>query len=255
MGMRETEPAGTVRRRPPLWYFTTAASLAVGILPIWALESQFDVPRKIIVGYGFLAYIVGVTFIKMPLYHFVVERVLRPRLSNPALAGTQGVISGVSELSAAAAFYIYVIPEPSYWQLVGFGVGAGAVEAIMLPFISNPFKGSSLGDHADEVFRASSTDRAVQWLSVVERIWAMLLQVSTRGLVYLSVASHNPVPACVALAGFSVVDGSAYYWHLQKWRFDSLPVLARIHTFLGLIACMLTAAFLWWSERFPFAAG
>lgn len=253
--MRKTEPAGTIRRRPPLWYFTAAASLAVGILPIWVLESRFGVPRKIIVGYGFLAYIVGVTLIKIPLHHFVVERVLRPRLSNPALAATQGALSGVSELSAAAAFFVYVVPELSYWQLVGFGVGAGAVEAIMLPFVSNPFKGTRLGEHADEVFRASSTDRAVHWLSVLERIWAMLLQVSTRGLVYLSVASHNPAPACVALAGFSVVDGSAYYWHLQKLRFDSVPVLARIHGFLGLIACMLTAAFLWWSGRFPFAAG
>jgi hypothetical protein len=217
------------------------------------LESWFGVPRKIIVGYGFLAYIVGVTFIKMPLYHFIVERILRPRLSNPALAGTQGVLSAVSELGAAAAFFVFVIPELSYWQLVGFGVGAGAVEAIMLPFISNPFKGSTLGEHADEVFRASTTDRDVQWLSVLERIWAMLLQVSTRGLVYFSVASHNPIPACVGLAGFSVVDGSAYYWHLQKWRFDSLPVLACVHALLGLIACMLTAAFLLWSEHFAFA--
>ena len=253
--MRETDQAGAVRRGPLLWYATTAASLAVGILPIWALESWFGVPRKITVGYGFLAYIVGVTLLKMPLHHFVVERVLRPRLSNPALAGAQGVISGVSELSAAAAFYVFVIPELSYWQLVGFGVGAGAVEAIMLPFVFNPFKGGTLGEHADEVFRASSTHRGVQWLSVVERIWAMLLQVSTRGLVYLSVASHNPIPACVALAGFSVVDGSAYYWHLQKWRFDSIPVLARIHAFLGLIAAMLTAAFLLWSKHFVFAAG
>ena len=253
--MRDRESAGAIRRRRPLWYFTTAATLAVGILPIWALESWFDVPRKIIVGYGFLAYIVGVTVIKMPLYHFIVERILRPRLSNPALAGTQGVLSAVSELSAAAAFFVYVIPGLSYWQLVGFGVGAGAVEAIMLPFISNPFKGGTLGEHADEVFRASATDQGVQRLSVLERIWAMLLQVSTRGLVYLSVATHNPIPACVALAGFSVVDGSAYYWHLQKWRFDSLPVLARVHAFLGLIACMLTVAFLWWSEHLSFAAG
>ena len=248
--MRPREPAGPARRRPPLWYFTTAATLAVGILPIWALESWFGVPRKIIVGYGFLAYIVGVTFIKLPLYHFIVERVLRPRLSNPPLAGIQGVLSAVSELGAAAAFFVFVIPELSYWQLVGFGVGAGAVEAIMLPFISNPFKGSALGEHAHEVFRASNMDRGVQWLSVLERIWAMLLQVSTRGLVYFSVTSHNPIPACVGLAGFGVVDGLAYYWHLQKWRFDSLPVLARVHACLGLIACTLTAAFLWWSEHF-----
>jgi uncharacterized membrane protein YhfC len=120
----------------------------------------------------------------------------------------------------------------------------------MLPFISNPFKGGTLGEHAEEVFRTSARDPGVQWLSVLERIWAMLLQVSTRGLVYLSIATRHPIPACIALAGFSVVDGSAYYWHLQKWRFDSVPVLARVHAFLGLIACMLTVAFLWWSDTF-----
>jgi len=209
MGMRDREPVGAVRRRSPLWYFTTAASLAVGILPIWALESWFDVPRKIIVGYGFLAYIIGVSFIKMPVYHFIVERILRPRLSNPALAGAQGILSAVSELGVTAAFFVYVVPELSYWQLVGFGVGAGAVEAIMLPFISNPFKGGALGEHADEVFRASATDLGVQCLSVLERMWAMLFQFSTRGLVYLSVAGHNPIPGCVALAGFSLTDGLA----------------------------------------------
>ena len=125
------------------------------------------------------AYIVGVTLIKMPLYHFVVERVLRPRLSNPALAGTQGVCSAASELSAAAAFFVYVIPELlAYWQLVGFGVGAGAVEAIMLP-VSFPIRSGAvtLGEHAEEVFRASARAQGVQWLSVLERIWAMLLQV------------------------------------------------------------------------------
>lgn len=87
--MRETQPAGAVTRRPSLWYFTTAASVAVGIIPIGVLESWFGVPRKIIVGYGFLAYVIGVTFIKLPIHHFIVERVLRARLSTPALVGAR----------------------------------------------------------------------------------------------------------------------------------------------------------------------
>ena len=253
--MREREAAGAVRRRPPLWYITAAATLAVGILPLWALESWLDVPRKIIVGYGFLAYIVGVTLIKMPLYHFIVERILRPRLSNPALAATQGVFSAVSELSIAAVFFVYVIPELAYWQLVGFGVGAGAVEAIMLPVHFQSVQGRSAGRTCGGCLPRVSQDQAVQWLSVLERIWAMLLQVVPRAGVFLGRQPQSN-SCCVALAGFSVVDGLACtYWHLQKWRFDSLPVLARVHAFLGLIACMLTATFLWWSEHFSFTAG
>ena len=238
-------------QRTRLWYFTTAASIAIGIIPIWVLEVRFGVPRKISVGYGILAYVVGVTVLKLPIHHFLVERLLRPKLSLPALAATQGVLSALTELGAAAAFFVYVVPALTWWQVVGFGVGAGAVEAIMLPFISNPLKGTALEQHAEKVFRAAAGAHAVQWLSVVERAWAMLLQVSARGLVYLSVASGNPAPACLAVAGFSAVDGSAYYWHLKQWRFDSLPVLARVHAFIGLVACIMTALFLFWSGHIP----
>lgn len=244
----------TRRARPLLWYFTTAASVAIGIVPIWILETRFGVPRKIIVGYGFLAYVIGVTFIKVPIHHFIVERLLRGRLSAPALAGVQGIFSACSELGVAAAFFAYVIPRLSYWQVVGFGVGAGAVEAIMLPFIANPFKGTKLEEHSAEVFRAAADAPGVQWLSVVERIWAMLLQVSTRGLVYLSVANGSLFPVCVAVVGFATVDGSAYYWHLKQWRFDSVRVLARVHAFVACIAAILTAAFLLAADYFSLAA-
>lgn len=241
-------------RRPWLWYVTTAASILVGVLPIWALERWFNVPRKITVGYGILAFVIGATLVKVPLHHFVVERFLRPRLSKPALSAIQGVISAFAELAVAAAFIAFVVPRLTWWQLVGFGVGAGATEAVMLPFLSNPFKGTSLEKHAEAVGRASAGTPSVQWLSVVERVWAMLLQVSTRGLVGLSVYSGNPLPAGIALAGFGAVDGSAYYWHLSKWRFDTLPVLARVHMILGFAAVLLMAAFLWWSGVIPLAA-
>lgn len=253
--MTDTQTSVGMIRRPPLWYLTTAASIAVGVIPIWILESWFLVPRKIIVGYGFLAYIIGVTAIKLPLHHFIVERILRPRLSAAILAASQGVLSGVSELGAAAAFFVFVIPRLSWWQLVGFGVGAGAVEAIMLPFISNPFKGTTLEEHADRVFREAAADRSIQWLSVLERVWAMLLQVSTRGLVYFSVADRTLIPACVALAGFAIVDGTAYYWHLKKVRFDSVRVLARVHAYLAFMAVVLVCAFLLWSRSFSFPVG
>lgn len=244
--MGETQTIVARRRRPLLWYGTTAASIAIGLVPIWILETWFGVPRKIIVGYGILAFVLGTTAVKLPLHHFLIERVLRPRLTHPVLALAHGLVSGLSELGAAAVFFVFVTPQLSVWELVGFGVGAGAAEAIMLPFISNPFKGTTLEEHAGETFAASASDRGVQWLSVVERIWGMLLQVSTRGLVYLSVAGGSPVPALAGFAGFAAVDGMAYYWHLTRVRFDSVPVLLRVHAFLALVAIALTGMFVQW---------
>ena len=138
----------------------------------------------------------------------------------------------------------------SYWcgiprlpQLIGFGAGAGMAEAVMMPFISNPFRGSTLEAHAADVFRRSEGTRAIQWLKVLERIWATVLHVSSRALVYLTITSGNPVPAAIAVAGFAVVDGFAYYGLLQQWRFDRLGTLAGVHAFIGSVALTLAAAF------------
>lgn len=231
--------------RAGLWYFTTAASILIGIVPIWVLETWFGVPRKITVGYGIIAYVIGTTTLKLPLHYFLVERSLRRRLSVSWLAATQGALSAVSELGPAALFFVYVLPPLTWWQLIGFGVGAGAAEAIMLPFLANPLKGTSLEQHANDVFSRSATNAVVQWLSVLERIWALLLQASARGLVGLSMYSGNPVPACLAVVGFGAVDGTAYYGYLRKWRFDSPALLARLHLFLGIAASAMTAMFLW----------
>lgn len=248
-------PAVSAPRRPLVWYVTTAASLAVALVPIWLLVQKFGVSRKIIVGYGFLAYILGVTVIKLPLHHFVIEGALRPRLHVRSLSAVHGLVSALSELGATIPFFVFVVPHLTFWQLVGFGVGAGALEAIMLPFMSNPLKGTKLEEHAADVFSASAGVWSVQSLSILERVWAMLLQLSARGLVFIALTTASLLPAVVAVGAFGLVDGSAYYWHMKKWRFDSLHALARIHIFLGVVAILLTIAFVAWSEQLRGAAG
>jgi hypothetical protein len=241
--------------RDRLWFFTAAASIAIGIIPIIVLQAWFGVPRKISVGYGILAFVVGTMAVKVPVYLLLVERILRPRMATLPLAAVQGFVSAISELGVAALFLIFVVPPLTWWQVVGFGTGAGACEAIMMPFISNHLKSTSLADYMEDVARASRKQPAVRWLGVLERVWAMLLQVSTRGMMYLSIVSGNPAPALVAVAGFTGVDGTATYWLYKQWRFDSLPVLVRVHVFLGIAACVMTAAFLLWSEAIAVATG
>ena len=127
-------------------------------------------------------------------------------------------------------------------------------EAVMMPFISNPFKGSALEAHTEEVFTRSANASLIQWLNVLERVWATLLQVSSRALVYLAIASANPVPAAVAICGFAGVDGMAYYGLLQKWRLDQGPTLLRVHASVGIVAIALTAAVVWFAPLFTAAA-
>lgn len=226
-----------------LWkHLPTVASVAVGILPIVILILWLDVPRKII-GKGALAYAVGAVGIKLPLYHMLVTKVLHKKLSNRALAFSQGAISAFSELGAALGFFVFVVPELTFVELIGFGVAAGSVEAIILPFLKNPLEGTPLEAHAEETGKKASENMTIQWLGVVERVLASLLHTATRGLTYISYSTGNPVPIVLALVGFASIDGRAYYAHLEKWPFDNPQVLTRLYRFFGVIACSLTLLF------------
>lgn len=228
--------------RPSLWYFTAAASILVGVVPVILLERWWGVPRKITVGFGVLAWVAGVLLIKVPLHHLIIEPMVRRGSDHARVSILHGALSGCSELGAAALFFIFVLPRLTLPQLLGFGAGAGMVEAIMLPFIRNPLEGTVLERHAAETIERSSENAVVQWLSVLERVWATLLQVSSRALVYFSVVSGNPVPAVLALSGFAACDGLAYYAHLEKWPFDRASILVRIHMYLAGVAALLWGA-------------
>jgi len=64
----------------------TVASIAVGIVPIWVLETWFSVPREIRVGDGILAYVIGTTLLKLPLHPFC----RRADVAPPAAAAGPG---------------------------------------------------------------------------------------------------------------------------------------------------------------------
>ncbi|MEW6703031.1 MAG: hypothetical protein AB1298_09995, partial [Bacteroidota bacterium] len=115
-------------------HIPAGASVAVGIVPIIILIVWFDVSRKVI-GIGALSYVAGAMVIKFMLYDLFVVKFLHKKLSNKWLAVSQGVVSAFSELSAALCFFLFVVPRLTFAELIGFGLSAGSVEAIILPFM------------------------------------------------------------------------------------------------------------------------
>ncbi len=223
-------------------YLPSLASIAIGVLPILVITLSVGVSRKVI-GKGALAYAAGAVGLKLPLYHLLVVKVLHKKLSNSAIAISQGLVSSVSELGAALGFFLFVTPELTLGELIGFGMAAGSIEAIILPFMKNPLQGTPLESHAEEILHRSSQNLSVEWLGVVERILATLIHISSRGLVYVSYSTGNPVPGFLAFTGFAAIDGRAYYAHLQKWQFDDIRVLLKFYKYLGTMAIVLTVLF------------
>jgi hypothetical protein len=179
----------------------------------------------------------------MPLYHFFVVKVLHKNLSNKWLSVSHGLVSAISELGAAFLFFVFVVPKLTLVQLIGFGTAAGAVEAIILPFMQNPLKGTPLEEHSSEVIQRSSTNNLIPWMSVLERVLALFPHIATRGLVYISYISGNVIPAILAVVTFALIDGRVYFAHLEKWPFDNIQVLGKIYTYIALVAIFQTFLF------------
>jgi hypothetical protein len=221
----------------------TVASIAVGVIPVLTLIWCFGVPRRLIMGWGALSYVAGVAVFKMPLYHLVVVRVLHGRVSNVWLGVSQGLVSAISELGAALLFFIFVVPHLGLAQLIGFGTAAGALEAIVLPFIGNPLQGTPLEKHSSAVFERASSGLLLPWMSVLERVLALIPHIAARGLVYVSFVSGNILPAVLAVVTFASIDGGAYFAHLEQWEFDRVSVLRRVYLSLATIGVFQTALF------------
>jgi hypothetical protein len=225
-------------------HLPSVVSILVGVIPVVILILYFDVPRKLILGWGILSWIIGVACLKMPIYHLFVVKFLHKRLSNKWLGITQGLISAFSELGSAFIFFQFVLPDLSLPQLIGFGVAAGAVESIVLPFIGNPLIGTPLEENTVNMEQKVSSDLSMQWMAVIERVIAMVIHISSRGLIYVSMIKFSLLPGLIAVLTFAAVDGRAYYGLLEKWAFDDIRVLRKFYLYLAIIALVQLSGFL-----------
>lgn len=221
----------------------TISSILVGILPVLWLYGRHEVPLRISVGYGVLVWVAAV-LLKAAVYRLVVDRMARRATGHRVTALLQGVLSASTELGMAAAFFWLMWQPETLPELMAIGAGAGMAEAVMMPTMRNAFKGTALEAHADALSAGVTGNTRVQWLGVLERVFATMIHMSSRALVYLSIASGAFVPAIIGVCAVACVDGAGFYAHLRRWRFDDVRVLVRLEGFVGTIAAAMTGAFL-----------
>lgn len=219
-------------------------SVLIGILSISILILYFHVPRKLIIGWGILSWILGVAVIKVPIYHLLIVRLLHPILSNKWLGIINGLVSAIAELGSAFIFFYFVLPENlTLPQLIGFGLAAGAVESIILPLMGNPLSGTPVKEQAENISKKSQSDNRLNWMGLIERIIAYFIHIFSRGLVYISKVTGNLLPAIIAVVAFASADGKGYYDLLEKRDFTDIKILGKFYFFLMIIALILTLSF------------
>jgi hypothetical protein len=186
--------------------------------------------------------------LKIVLYHTIVRRIQHTKHNIFRVSALNGVFSGVSELGAALAIFAFM-PAPSFWDMVAFGVGIGAIEAFLVATPSNPLKGTGLEKPTAEIEAViAALPKGPRFVyscvtPLVERILAAVIHIATRGLAYVTYRGANPLPIAIALLAFVLADGVVGYRLLQQGKLKDLRVLNQFYLFFLILATACLAVF------------
>ena len=216
------------------------ALVSLVIIPATLLVHNPAVPWYLIV-WGAVTWGIAVA-LKRPL---AVQ--LKKLLSNYRriyIAAAQGLLSAVLELGCAA-LYLWRMKDADIDSVLAFGAGAGAAEVLYVLVVGsfakrNPEREAAWAETARESL-------CVRYQVPIERFFALIGHVGSRGLVYVGLHSGMPAGSILLLAAlvfFTVIDGVATYGHLSGWDwFD--PVRCRyVHGFFAAMSLLELALFL-----------
>lgn len=217
--------------------------LAAGMAPaIWVVAAK-GVTTKLVVGYAVLFFI-GSVVLKWLLYRGLMSKYIHPRVAAGVGGVAQGILSASCELGAAALAFAVFLPGLTFWEVIGFGAGAAAVEAAMVSVVPNMHAGGPEGQHVE--MQISKTRDGPPWLPVlvplVERGIATTDHIACRALVAVGIASGQAWPLVVAFAAFAVTDGLGYYCLRTNWEFGEPVVAVRMYGLLALPALISAVA-------------
>lgn len=228
--------------------------LLVAITPV----AYLILAHRVSVGwflYGAFAWAIGIT-IKGIIWSALSWKWRLEHLSPgkaKVVAAGSGLWSGVAELGATAAVFLWLAPPPSLLaQLVAFGVGAGSLEAIYAYFLmeNREERSRQLEEEVKEL-EVRSLGAYPLWGGVVERAFTTVFHVASRLLLYLSLRYTTPLPGLVALASFTILDGVAHYGIDQKWDWLDPHILGLFHLFCLAVTVVEVWLAFWFLKRYP----
>jgi hypothetical protein len=220
--------------------------LVVGAAPVLYIYFAHDIRLKYFV-FGSGSWGFGV-LLKMLFHATVMKRFTKEQLATQRVAFLSGFVSGLTELGLAIVFLAF-LGELTFWQVMAFGAGIGAVEAWVVATTPNLLKGTVLEEGVqslESAIAALPTTQRLLWEGIVpisERILALAVHITTRGLVYITCRTLNVVPALLALSVFVLADGIIGFWVLVQPGSDRIRRLAQFYFWFTVIAAVSAAVF------------
>jgi hypothetical protein len=159
------------------------------------------------------------------------------RMSDAARSASHGAVSAAMELVPAAAFLV-TLRSASLADLIAFGAGAGSAEAayVLLLGIIRP---QIDPDELQAWLRGAAVSWCVRYAVPIERLFALVGHVGSRGLLYVAMMAGGPLGVLWGLAAvslFTAIDGVAVYGHLKRWQWHDPMICRRAHSFFAALS-------------------
>ena len=220
--------------KPFLFYIGGLGMVGVALVAAFTIQAFFGASAFQFLALGALAWIVsvGLKFAwAIPTNKHVIrffEQKLPPKLSGYVMWSYVGLLTGVFECGIALLFVLNIsLLHSAVWrEALAFGVGFGAVEALLLGFFSlfTVFKMGHKGKKkaAAESFVILLSAAAA---TIIERTFTLFVHAFTKVLIVLAVQQNNYALFWLSFGFKSLLDGIAAFGHL-KWKV--LDKLSRI---------------------------
>ena len=209
----------------PLFLLSGTGMMVVAIAAVWYWKKYSGVLWSFLL-WGSLAWAIGVTLkaaasIPTPAIINQVRDALPPHFADPVLWIYIGLLTGIFECGATFAFaYIHRIREANWNEAVGFGVGFGAIEALLvgvgyfLMVLVVIFIPDKLPPELLKFATAGSDSLWVIPAPIVERAIVIPLHALSCVLIIYAVRTRTWRWFWLSFAYKTVVDAIAGYIHL-----------------------------------------
>ncbi|MEN4097365.1 MAG: YhfC family glutamic-type intramembrane protease [Methanobacteriaceae archaeon] len=242
----------------PLFFITGIGMIgvaAVSVLWILNLGAEWTV-----VSLGILAWTISVALkiawavpTNKPILNFLKSK-LPAKLSGPISWGYIGLLTGIFECGIALAFVLKfdILYQAGWVDILAFGVGFGAIEALILGLVSLGHIGyytirpESIPEKEKEALKITPNSLLMIPIGIVERAATLPIHIFTKVLIILAVQQNIYLLFWLSFGFKSFVDGIAAWMILEKdirnitkasqfWTYESIFIVLALISIVGII--------------------
>lgn len=187
-----------------------------------------------------------------PVLNFIKQR-LPANLSGPISWGYIGLLTGIFECGIPLIFVLEIalLNEANWVNILAFGVGFGAIEALMLGMVAlgqvgyYTIRPESIPEKERELYKTPNSFLTIP-LGIIERAATLPIHIFAKALIFVAVQQNSYLLFGLSFGFSTLVDGIAGWMSLEKnienstklsqwWAYEAVFVALALTSIAGII--------------------